>query len=64
MWAQSAAELQRHLALRDYLRNHPDAAKEYSRVKCEGAALHPFDIDAYILYKEPFILNIYRLCGL
>lgn len=64
MWAQSAAELQRHLALRDYLRNHPDAAREYSRVKREGAALHPFDIDAYILYKEPFILNIYRLCGL
>ena len=62
--AQSAAELQRHLALRDYLRNHPDAAREYSRVKREGAALHPFDIDAYILYKEPFILNIYRLCGL
>ena len=62
--ARDAAELQRHLALRDYLRSHPDTAREYSRVKREGAALHPFDIDAYILHKEPFILNIYRFCGL
>ena len=57
---RDSAELKRHIAFRDYLRSHPDAAREYSRIKEEGAALHPHDIDGYIAHKSPFIESIYR----
>ena len=57
---QDSPELKRHIAFRDYLRAHPDAAREYGRVKEEGAALHPHDIDGYIEHKSPFIEGIYR----
>ncbi|MCR5121487.1 MAG: GrpB family protein [Ruminococcus sp.] len=62
--AKDCAELKRHLAFRDYLRTHPEAVKEYSRVKEEGAALYPFDIDKYIAHKSPFIEGIYCKLGL
>ena len=61
---ESSPELRRHLALRDYLRAHPEAAAEYGRVKQEGASLYPHDIDAYIAHKSACILNIYRRAGL
>lgn len=57
-------ELKRHLAFRDFLRTHSDAAEEYSQVKREGAELFPENIDAYIQYKSPIIEEIYRRCGL
>ena len=57
-------ELERHLALRDYLRAHTDARDEYSRIKREGAQLYPHDIDAYIDHKGPFVRGIYAACGL
>ena len=53
-------ELKRHLSFRDYLRTHPEAVKEYGRIKEEGARLYPYDIDSYIGYKAPFIENIYE----
>ena len=62
--AKDCAELKRHLAFRDYLRAHPEAVEEYSRVKEEGAALYPFDIDKYIEHKSPFIEGIYCKLGL
>ena len=62
--AQDSAELRRHLAFRDYLRAHPDAVQAYSRVKEEGAALYPNDIDGYIAHKAPFIEGVYREIGL
>ena len=62
--AQDSAELKRHIAFRDYLRTHPEAVREYSRVKEEGAALYPYDIDAYIAHKSPFIERIYAEIGL
>lgn len=62
--AQDSAELKRHLAFRDYLRTHPEAVCEYSRVKEEGAALYPYDIDGYIEHKTPFIRRIYQEIGL
>lgn len=61
---QDGAELRRHLAFRDYLRAHPEAVREYSRIKEEGAALYPDDIDGYIAYKSPFIERIYKEIGL
>lgn len=61
---QDSAELRRHLAFRDYLRAHPEAVREYGRIKEEGAALYPDDIDGYIAYKSPFIERIYKEIGL
>ena len=57
---EDAAELRRHLSFRDYLRSHPDAVREYSRVKEEGAKLYPYDIDGYMAYKAPVIEKIYK----
>ncbi|MBQ4574049.1 MAG: GrpB family protein [Clostridia bacterium] len=61
---QVSAELKRHITFRDYLRNHPDAVKRYSKVKEEAARLYPNDIDQYIEYKTPCIEELYSLCGL
>ena len=61
---KNASELKRHLSFRDYLRAHPEAVKEYSRVKEEGAELFPYDIDKYIEHKTPFIQGIYEKIGL
>ena len=61
---RDSAELKRHLAFRDYLRAHPDAVREYSRIKEEGAALYPHDIDRYIEHKAPFIERIYGELGI
>ena len=62
--AQDSEELRRHIAFRDYLRSHPEAVAEYSRVKEEGARLYPWDIDKYIEHKSPFIEKIYKKIGL
>ena len=62
--AEDSEELRRHVAFRDYLRSHPEAVREYARIKREGAALHPYDIDGYIAHKAPFIERIYRELGL
>ena len=59
-----STELKRHLAFRDYLRTHPDAAREYGRIKEEGARRYPDDIDRYIEYKSPFIERIYAEIGM
>lgn len=57
---QDSDELKRHIAFRDYLRSHPEAVREYSLIKEEGAKLYPYDIEKYIEYKSPFIEKIYR----
>ncbi len=62
--AQDSSELKRHVSFRDYLREHPEAVREYSRVKEEGAELFPYDIDSYIEHKTPFIQGIYARIGL
>ena len=61
---QDSPELRRHIAFRDYLRSHPEAVHEYSRIKEEGATLYPCDIEKYIEYKSPFIERIYRKLGI
>ncbi len=60
---QDSAELKRHVAFRNYLRSNPEAVIEYSRIKEEGAALYPKDIEKYIQHKSPFIEKIYREIG-
>ena len=62
--AEDSAELKRHIAFRDWLRAHPDDVREYSRIKAEGAALYPYDIDKYIAHKSPFIERVYRQAGI
>ena len=57
-------ELHRHITFRDYLRSHPEAAKQYGAVKEEGARLFPDDIEGYIAHKTPCIEELYRQCGL
>ncbi len=61
---QDSPELRRHLAFRDYLRSHPEAVREYSRIKEEAAELYPNDIDAYIRHKSPLIEKLYAEIGL
>ena len=55
-------ELHRHLAFRDYLRTHKDAAEEYADIKKQAASLFPDDIDGYIACKGAFIEKIYSIC--
>ena len=62
--AEDSSELNRHIKFRDYLRSHPEAVVEYSRIKEKGAALFPDDMDKYIEYKSPFIEKIYGDLGL
>lgn len=57
-----SAELHRHIAFRDYLRNNPSAMLKYSKVKEDGAKLFPDSIDDYITYKSPCIEEIYACC--
>ena len=61
---EDSPELKRHLAFRDYLREHPQAVEEYSNIKLEAAALSPHDIDGYIYHKSPVIEKIYKELGL
>ena len=61
---QDSAELKRHITFRDYLRSHPKAVREYSRIKEEGASLYPLDMAKYIEHKSPFIERIYTEIGI
>ena len=61
---RGSEELHRHIAFRDFLRTHPDAAAKYGSIKAEAASLYPDDIDRYIAHKSPCIEEIYRECGL
>ena len=60
---QDSEELKRHIAFRNHLRSNPEAVRKYSRIKEEGAALYPDDIEKYIRHKSPFIDKIYREIG-
>lgn len=45
----------RHIAFRDYMNHHAEAAQEYSALKQELAAAFPNDIQAYMNGKDAFI---------
>lgn len=51
-------QIVRHLAFRDYLRVHPDAAEEYERLKRALAAVYLDDLGAYTDGKDAFIRNV------
>ena len=50
----------RHLAVRDYLRAHPDEAARYGAVKRRLAARHPQDRLAYIAGKDHYVQELQR----
>src|SRR5262245_39790952 len=56
--------LANHLAVRDYLRAHPDTARDYGALKKRLAREFPHDIGRYIDGKTDLLLEILRACGL
>jgi GrpB-like predicted nucleotidyltransferase (UPF0157 family) len=55
---QGGAELRAYIKFRDYLRTHPDAARDYCALKRRLAAEYGTDRDAYTDAKGPFIRAI------
>jgi GrpB-like predicted nucleotidyltransferase (UPF0157 family) len=56
----NSAQITRHLAFRDYMLGHPEAAQEYSNLKRKLAAEYPNDIAEYQAGKAEFIKEIDR----
>ena len=48
-------DIQRHIAVRDYLNFHPDTAAEYASLKKKLASEFPFDNDGYCDGKEEYM---------
>lgn len=55
--------LRNHLALRDYLCAHPEAAKQYGRLKQQLAVPFKNDIEGYVDGKTDFIVTILHEMG-
>ncbi|KAA1183369.1 GrpB family protein [Paenibacillus sp. B2(2019)] len=53
-------DIDRHLAVRDYLRSHPEAAEQYGNLKEDLANQFPKDIEAYMDGKEAFVTELER----
>jgi len=51
---------ERHLAVRDYLRNHSKDAADYAALKKRNALAHPHDMDAYCDAKHDFVQELER----
>lgn len=47
--------IQRHIAFREYLRAFPEVRDAYGDLKLRGAALHRFDSEGYMDFKDRFI---------
>ena len=61
---QDSKELFRHITFRNFLKNNPALAAEYSKVKEQAAVLYPDDIDKYMEFKSEIIEKIYKKCRL
>jgi GrpB-like predicted nucleotidyltransferase (UPF0157 family) len=60
---EGAVAFRNHIAIRDYLRQNPEVAKEYGALKKELAEKFPDDIDSYIDGKTDFLVGILRTQG-
>lgn len=56
VFQQGSAEIDRHLAFRDYLRARPDEAQAYAAEKRRVQALHPEDSAAYSQGKGDWVV--------
>ncbi|SDY25487.1 GrpB domain, predicted nucleotidyltransferase, UPF0157 family [Evansella caseinilytica] len=54
------AQIDRHLAVRDYLRAHPEAVHEYGELKAALAVRFPKDIYGYMDGKNEFVKDLER----
>ena len=61
---QDSKELFKHITFRNFLKDNPALAAEYSKVKEQAAVLYPDDIDKYMEFKSEIIEKIYKKCGL
>lgn len=51
-------DIDRHLAVRDYLENHPDVAKEYGELKKKLALEFTYDNEGYCNGKDAFVKDL------
>lgn len=47
-----------YIALRNYLRTHPDKVQQYSKIKNEAITLGKTSLLAYHSHKETFVINL------
>jgi len=57
---KSEYDIERHLAVRDYLRSHSAVCEQYSGLKKELANKYPYDIEGYCDGKEEFVKQLER----
>lgn len=60
IFSSNSAQIDRHLAFRDYMNTHPESTQRYSELKQELAKNCPNDIDGYMDGKNEFIREIDR----
>ncbi|MDQ3711997.1 MAG: GrpB family protein [Acidobacteriota bacterium] len=58
-----SAEIERHLAFRDYIIAHPEDARNYSELKRKLAEQHPQSLDDYMDGKDGFIKEMDQLAA-
>lgn len=58
--ADNQRDITRHLAVRDYLRAHEQAARAYEALKCRLAERYPDDIAGYCDGKDAFVKRLER----
>ncbi|HIZ55812.1 MAG TPA: GrpB family protein [Firmicutes bacterium] len=56
--AANRLAIERHLAVRDYLREHPDAANAYGALKYRLSLQYPADIEGYCDGKDAFVREL------
>jgi GrpB-like predicted nucleotidyltransferase (UPF0157 family) len=61
---QGGLGLVNQLAVRDFLRAHPEAARAYGELKKRLAVEFPHDIESYVYGKTDFVLDVLRNAGL
>jgi GrpB-like predicted nucleotidyltransferase (UPF0157 family) len=59
MYEKSNEQYEKQIVFRNYLRAHPEAAREYERLKRDLAARHD-DVEDYAMAKSDFVLEILR----
>jgi len=58
--ADNKEDIERHLAVRDYLRTHAEAVTQYGDLKENLAKQFPNDIEAYMDGKDEFVKELER----